>query len=193
VTTQSSAHRSELVAVLPQLRQQIVQLLTTLDRASAAAAVGGTDEQAPEAVAVDQALTAARWVLDALDPTITPRERTEKLFEATVRAGYVTHAAHVRLAELQPVDEMAADEHHRRQGAFDLGEPLIEEADLVVCRPADDANHRVAVHVTGTGRLTWTSNTLPLRAPGGHDQLAVTGALTTLAEALHNAAPHPAE
>ncbi|WP_284741743.1 hypothetical protein [Amycolatopsis sp. RTGN1] len=195
MTTESSAHRSELVALLPQLRQQLTQLLATLDSARTTAEVGELGERAPEADAISQALTAARWTLDALDPAATPKQRADNLTEAAVRCGYVITAAHRRLAELQTPADIAAQEEERRMGALELGELLINQADLIVSQFDDDdaeTRHRVTIRIADDGRLAWESDTLALRTPSNHDQLALTATLITQAEALHKASSQPA-
>jgi hypothetical protein len=175
--------RSELFAALPAVRRLVDQLYQEIRPAVV------TDCDAPEAKAIFQAVTAVQWLVDALDaPDRTAR--IERLTEVTNRADYVIHDAHQRLAELQSITELAADELNRRVTDYDTT-AIIDNARLDVCLP-NSSRVAITVAVSADGRVTWQAPEMDLAPVGGPTHLAVTTALTQLGEALTTALPESA-
>lgn len=175
--------RSELVAALPAVRR----LIRELDDAIKPAVVA--ECEAPEARAIFQAVTAIVWMADALDAP-DRAARIERLTEVTNRADYVTRAAQEWLAELQSMDELAADEQDRRTSSLDTT-AIIDRAQLDVGLPSG-TSATISLAVAVDGRVTWEASTMDLGRVDGPAQLAVTTALTQLGETLTKALPESA-
>ncbi|MFC0430046.1 hypothetical protein [Kutzneria buriramensis] len=175
--------RSELIAAVPTIRQLIKQLDAAIKPAVVA------ECEAPEAQAICQAIAAIKWMADAVDAP-DRAARIERLTEVGNRADYVTRAAQQRLAELQSMAELAADELHRRVIGLDTT-AIIDRAQLDVGLPGG-ATATITVAVAADGRVAWEAPTMDLDAVDGSTQLAVTTALTQLGETLTKVLPDSA-
>jgi len=177
MTTQS---RSELVAALPEVRRLLDQLTNATRPART------LEEMAPETEALFYAIGAAGWLADSLDAE-SPAKRAELLMDAAERMEHFTHAAHKRVAELRSMDELAAEEEQRRSVNLDTN-AIINRAEVKVGLP-DATSTTITVTVNEGGQVAWESPTIDLALVDGTAQLAVTTALTQLAETLTKALP----
>jgi hypothetical protein len=172
--------RSELVATLPTLRRLVTQLQETVKPARVAFGV------APEACAIDQAVAAIAWMVDAVDAP-AGGERIMRLTEVANRADYVTRAAHERLAEVQSMAELAAGELDRRvDDAEDTA--IVDRAQLDISLP-NGTRTTVVLTVDGDGHVTWEAAGLDLAPIDGLEHLAIAHALARLGEMLTAALP----
>jgi hypothetical protein len=179
-TSAASRSRSELIAALPAVRRLITQLYEAIKPAVV------DENEAPEAQAIFQAVTAIVWLADAVDAS-NRAERIQRLTEVTNRADYVTRAAQERLAELQSMAELAADEEDRRASSLDTT-AIIDSARLDIGLPSG-TSATITLAVAADGRVTWQAPTLDLAPVDGQTQLAVTTVLTQLGETLTKALP----
>jgi hypothetical protein len=175
--------RSELVAALPTIRRLIKELTAAIKPAVV------TEREAPEARAIFQAIVAIDWMAGAVDAP-DRAARIERLTEVGNRADYLTRDTQQRLAELQSMAELAADELNRRASNLDTT-AIIDRAELDVGLP-NGTTATITVAVAADGRVTWEAPTMDLDAVDGSTQLAVTTALTQLGETLTKALPDSA-
>ncbi|MFD7161689.1 hypothetical protein ACFV9C_44390 [Kribbella sp. NPDC059898] len=171
--------RSELVAALPQIRQLLEQLLEVTKPS-------WVQDMAPETEALFHALVAAGWLADAVVAD-DHAARAAKLADAAERMDGFSRSVCRRVAELQTVDELAAEEEQRRIVMLD-DMAFVDRAELAVGLP-NGTTTTVTVSVSGNGRVSWESPTLDLAPVDGPSQLAVTRALAQLAETLTKALP----
>jgi hypothetical protein len=171
--------RSELVAALPTVRRLIDQLHKAIQPAVVA------EHAAPEAQAMFQAATTITWLANALDAP-DRASRIARLTEVGYRADYVNRSAQQRLAELQTMDELAADEQDRRVGSVDTT-AIVDRAQFAVVLP-NGTSTTITVTITD-GQVTWEASTVDLGPVDGPVQLAVTTMLTQLGETLTKALP----
>ncbi|HEX6359476.1 hypothetical protein [Actinophytocola sp.] len=179
----ASASRDALLKALPAIQLLAGGLHKTL------LPILVLDGTAPEAEAMDQATTAIKRVLDAVAAD-DPRSCVDHLTDAVQRLGNAVHDIHKRVAELQPLDELGADENERRVLTCDT-EVSVDRAQLTTVLPIGTAAD-ITVAVSPDGLVEWRSDTVALADVDGAAQLAVTAALAQIGEALTPALPDDA-
>ncbi|MFI5736077.1 hypothetical protein ACIA49_38545 [Kribbella sp. NPDC051587] len=178
-----TASRTALVAAQPEIRR----LMAALSQAIRPATQG--QDWAPETEAVFHAAVALEWLTEAL-AVDDDSDQAQRLIDAVARMQSFTTAAHRRIAELRPREDLAGDEDRRRVNDC-VTTALIYKAELAVILP-NGTETSIELAPASEGGVSWTSARLQLAAVDGPTQLAVTAAVTQLEQTLTEALPDEA-